>query len=77
MVEADPRRSHGVGVDVVQKVLDRHILHREVELTGELAADQVGILGEKKNPLSRGQLDGLWWSHRLGGPLTAAQHSIS
>jgi glycosyltransferase involved in cell wall biosynthesis len=51
VVEADPRRRHGVGVDVVEQVVDARVLHAQVELAGELAADQLGSLVRKRTRL--------------------------
>jgi hypothetical protein len=65
VVEADPGRGHGIGVDVVQQVVDRQILHREIQLTGELSPDELRILGQKEDPLSRGQGYGIGRFHRL------------
>ena len=59
MAEADPGRRHGVGVDVVQQVLDGQLLHAEVHLPAELPADQIGVFGEEEDPLAGGQPDGV------------------
>ena len=37
VVEAGPGRGHGVGVDVVQQVLDAQVLHAQVELAARAA----------------------------------------
>jgi hypothetical protein len=52
VVEADPRRRHRVGVDVVEEILGTDIFHVQRELTGELTADRVWILGQIENPLA-------------------------
>ena len=62
VAEADPGRRHGVGVDVVEQVIHRQLRHRQVELSGQLAADQLGILGQEQDPLARSQAHGLGWS---------------
>ena len=64
MIEADPGRRHGVGVDVVEEVLDRHVGHRQIELPGELAPNQVGVLGEEQDALTGGDSDPLRGPHR-------------
>ena len=55
VVEADPRRRHRVGVDVVEEILRRDVIRGEVDLAGELLADELGVPGEKQDPLARGE----------------------
>ena len=55
VVEADPGRGHGVGVDVVQQVLDAEILHLQVELAAELPADELRDPWSGTERASRGE----------------------
>jgi hypothetical protein len=55
VVEAGPGRRHGVGVDVVHEVLDPQVLHAEVEIAAQLAADELGVLGQEEDALAGGQ----------------------
>ena len=64
VVETDPGRSHDIGVDVIQKIVNRQIFHRQIELTGKLTANQFRILGQEQDSLARGQMHCLWWLHR-------------
>ena len=57
-VEADPGRGHDVGVDVVEEVGGIDVLHLQVELAPELAADELGVLGEEENPFAGGEGEG-------------------
>jgi hypothetical protein len=55
VVEADPSRSHDIGVDVVKQIIDPEIFHMQIETFVELLANQPEILGEEQDPLARGQ----------------------
>jgi hypothetical protein len=63
VAEADPGRGHGVGIDVVEQILDGQVCHAEVQLARELAADQVRVLGQEEDPLAGGQTDDLGGFH--------------
>ena len=56
-------------------LLDRDPVHRQVQLAGELAADEGGVLGQEQDPLAGGEADEVGRSHRAailpaaaGGP---------
>jgi hypothetical protein len=68
VVEAGPGRRHGVRVDVVHEVGDAKVLHAEVQLSAELAADQVGVLREEEDALAGGQRNRAL-AHGVGGSL--------
>ena len=63
VAEADPRRGHRVRIDVVEEIVHRQVVHPEVQLAAELAADQLRILGQEEDPLAGGQADDLGWLH--------------
>jgi hypothetical protein len=54
-IEADPRRRHRVGVDVVEQVLGAQVAHAQRQLAGELAPDQLRVLGQVQDPLAGGE----------------------
>src|SRR5262249_27961063 len=56
-VEAGPRRGHGVGVDVVEQVVDGQVGHAQLQLAAQLTADQLRGLGEEQHPLAGGERD--------------------
>ena len=45
VVEADPSRSHDIGVDVVKQIIDPEVFHMQIETFVELLANQPEILG--------------------------------
>ena len=59
VAEADPGRGHGVRVDVVEEIVHPQVVHRQVELSGELPADEVRVLGQEEDPLAGGEADDL------------------
>ena len=64
VVEADPCRRHGVGVDVVEEIVDGEVAHPQIELAAELFADELRIFGEEENALARSEADRVGRSHR-------------
>ena len=61
--EADPRRRHGIRVDVVEQLVDRQVAHAQIQLAAQLATDQLGILGQKQRSLVGREAYDLRWSH--------------
>jgi hypothetical protein len=54
MAEANPGRSHGIGIDIVEQIVNGELLHFEVQLAGELLANQLRVLGEEEDSFPRG-----------------------
>ena len=63
VVEANPSRSHDVGVDIVEQILNTEVRHAQVETLVELPANQLEVLREEEHPLAWGQ------GYLLRGPL--------
>ncbi len=63
VVEADPRRGHHIGVDVIEKIADIEVLHAQVHALVELLANQLEIFGQEEHPLACRQ------PYSLRGPL--------
>ena len=53
VVEADPPRSHGIGVDVVEQIRDPDVVRPQVQLAAQLAADELRVLGQVEYALAR------------------------
>ena len=77
VVEADPGRGHGVGVDVVEQILDAKVLHLQVELAAELPADELGVFGQKKNALAGRKRHDFGWFHRCLSTMACGADSRS
>ena len=71
VVEADPSRSHDIGVDVVKQIIDPEVFHMQIETFVELLANQPEILGEEQDPLARSQ------GNLCRGPLIGQGHTTS
>jgi hypothetical protein len=71
VVEADPSRSHDIGVNVVEQIINLKIHHTQIEALIELPSNKFEIFGEEEHSLTWGQ-GYLRWGPLFGQGYTAS-----